>query len=96
MSDQPLWKRVFALASETRVEALATLAGAREITVERLADQVGVRSSVMSKHLKILEQAEMIERVADGRFTQVRLRRDGLDRVVTDVEMILFTGDDDV
>ena len=61
-----------ALADPTRRAILATLAR-RESTVGELAQPFRVSAPAITKHLKILERAGLMERRKDGRIHHCRL-----------------------
>jgi DNA-binding transcriptional ArsR family regulator len=69
-----------ALASEPRRAILGTLAHG-ERTVGDLADPFDISLAAISKHLKVLEGAGLVERSAEGRTTVCRLRPEPLARV---------------
>lgn len=61
-----------ALADPTRRAILARLAGG-EATVNELAAPFAISLPAVSRHLKVLERAELIARQRDGQFWRVRL-----------------------
>ncbi|MEZ5331895.1 MAG: metalloregulator ArsR/SmtB family transcription factor [Thermoanaerobaculia bacterium] len=62
----------FALSDPTRREILRELAKG-EATVGQLSVPFSLAPSTMTKHLKVLERAELIDRVRDGRHLRNRL-----------------------
>jgi DNA-binding transcriptional ArsR family regulator len=66
-----------ALADPTRREILARLAGG-EATVNELAAPFPITVQAISKHLKVLERAGLIDRGRDGQLRPSRLRSDPL------------------
>ena len=66
-----------ALASQPRRELLGTLA-AGERTVGDLAEPFAMSVAAVSKHLKVLEGAGLVEREPAGRTTVCRLRAEPL------------------
>src|SRR6184192_195197 len=66
-----------ALADPTRRAILARLAGG-EATVNELAEPFRISLPAISRHLKVLEQARLIDRERDGPFRRCRLRADRL------------------
>ncbi|MET0459514.1 MAG: metalloregulator ArsR/SmtB family transcription factor [Ilumatobacteraceae bacterium] len=66
-----------ALASEPRRTILGALAGG-ERTVGDLADPFDISLAAISKHLKVLEGAGLVERRTAGRTTICRLRAEPL------------------
>lgn len=69
-----------ALSSEPRREMLSTLA-LGERTVGDLADPFDISLAAVSKHLKVLESAGLVERRTEGRSTMCRLRAEPLAEV---------------
>lgn len=61
-----------ALADPTRRAILARLASG-EATVNELAAPFAISLPAVSRHLKVLERAELIARERDGQFWRVRL-----------------------
>src|SRR5947209_20467071 len=66
-----------ALADPTRRAILARLAGG-EATVNELAAPFRISLPAISRHLKVLEQAQLIDRARDGPFRRCRLRAERL------------------
>ena len=67
-----------ALADPTRRAILGRLtAGAA--SVNRLAEPFAMSRPAISKHLKVLEAAGLVERLPDGRMTRCRLDAAGLE-----------------
>lgn len=66
-----------ALADPTRRAIIARLA-AGEATVGELAEPFDISGPAISRHLKVLEAAELIERRVDARWRVCSLRRDRL------------------
>src|SRR6185312_890345 len=66
-----------ALADPTRRAILARLATG-EATVTELAEPFRISLPAISRHLKVLEQARLIDRERDGPFRRCRLRADRL------------------
>jgi ArsR family transcriptional regulator len=62
-----------ALGDPTRVRLLASLAE-RELCVCELVDLVDAGQPAVSRHLRILREAGMVEDVRDGKFVNYRLR----------------------
>lgn len=69
-----------ALSSEPRRAMLRALA-LGERTVGGLADPFDISLAAVSKHLKVLESAGLVERRVEGRTTICRLRADPLAEV---------------
>src|ERR1700682_4441033 len=61
-----------ALADPTRRAILAQLASG-EATVGKLAEPFAISLPAISRHLKVLEQASLIERRRDGQMRRCRL-----------------------
>lgn len=67
-----------ALSHPTRRELLARLGRVADASVTELAAPYDVTLMAISKHLKVLAEAELVEREAVGRERRYALRRDGL------------------
>lgn len=63
----------FALADPSRRAIIRQLAKG-ESTVGQLATPQPLAPATLSKHLRVLERAGLIEQVRDGRFLRTRLR----------------------
>ena len=63
-----------ALGDPTRVELLVCLAE-RELCVCELVHLVAVGQPAVSRHLRILREAGLVEDVRDGQYVNYRLRR---------------------
>ena len=68
-----------ALADPTRRAILMRLA-AGEASVGELAKPFDLSLPTVSRHLKVLESARLIERSVEGRVHRFRLRREALDQ----------------
>src|ERR1700749_3308158 len=68
-----------ALADPTRRAILARLA-ADDTTVGELAEPFQISLPAISRHLKVLEEASLIERERDGQHRRCRLKPDALAR----------------
>jgi DNA-binding transcriptional ArsR family regulator len=66
-----------ALAHPARRAMLARLAGG-EATVTELASPFDVSLPAISRHLRVLERAQLIRRERDGRIHRMRLRPEAL------------------
>lgn len=73
MSRDPLSLTFFALADPTRRRILALLAGG-ERSVTELAEPFDMTMPAVSKHLKVLERAGLIERGRDAQWRPARLQ----------------------
>lgn len=62
----------FALSDPTRREILSRMAGG-EMTVAELADPFEMSAPAISKHLRVLEKAGLLEQHKDGRIRRCRL-----------------------
>ncbi|MCB9663211.1 MAG: helix-turn-helix transcriptional regulator [Alphaproteobacteria bacterium] len=69
-----------ALSDPTRRAILARLARG-EATVTELTAPLAISMPAVSRHLKVLEQAGLIERGRDAQFRPCRLRPEGLQEV---------------
>jgi DNA-binding transcriptional ArsR family regulator len=74
-----------ALADPTRRAILARLAEG-ETTVNELAEPFAVSLPAISRHLKVLERAGLIERGRDGQARPSRLRAEALDEAAGWIE----------
>jgi DNA-binding transcriptional ArsR family regulator len=74
-----------ALADPTRRAILARLAEG-EATVNELAEPFPVSLPAISRHLKVLERAGLIERGREGQARPSRLRAEALDEAVAWME----------
>jgi DNA-binding transcriptional ArsR family regulator len=64
-----------ALADGTRRSIIHALAGGDSRSAGELGRRFGSAQPTISKHLKVLEQAALIERTVEGRVHRFRLRR---------------------
>ncbi|HMV70151.1 MAG TPA: metalloregulator ArsR/SmtB family transcription factor [Myxococcota bacterium] len=85
MEPDPLSHTLAALADPTRRAIVARLA-AGDATVTELAAPFPISLPAISRHLKVLEQAGLIERGRDARFRPCRLRPEGLREVASWVD----------
>jgi DNA-binding transcriptional ArsR family regulator len=67
-----------ALASVTRLRVLQFLAGIPEITVQELADAIGVSQPHLSWHLRMLRRGQLVRARRSGRAVYCSLNREGL------------------
>lgn len=85
MSSAQLDLTFSALADPTRRQILARLAEG-EATVNELAEPFSVSLPAISRHLKVLERAGLIERGREGQARPSRLRAEALDEAVAWME----------
>jgi DNA-binding transcriptional ArsR family regulator len=78
----PLTQTFSALADPTRRAIIARLA-AGEATVGELARPFEISGPAISRHLKVLEQARLIERKVQARWRVCSLRREPLTEAQT-------------
>ena len=79
--------RVFhALADSTRRGILAQLANDGPSSVGELADPYDVSAPAISKHLRVLEEAGLIDREIDGRVHRLRLGSKPLEEAMRWIE----------
>jgi DNA-binding transcriptional ArsR family regulator len=64
-----------ALADGTRRSMIRALAGGRRRSAGELGRRFGSAQPTISKHLKVLEQAGLLERTVEGRVHRFRLRQ---------------------
>jgi len=67
-----------ALADGTRRSMIRALAGGEARSAGELGGQFRSAQPTISRHLKVLEQAKLIERTVEGRVHRFRLRRQPL------------------
>jgi DNA-binding transcriptional ArsR family regulator len=67
-----------ALADGTRRSMIRALTGGRTRSAGELGRQFRSAQPTISKHLKVLEQAGLVERTVEGRVHRFRLRRQPL------------------
>lgn len=67
-----------ALADQTRRSMVRALAGGEARSAGELGSQFGSAQPTISRHLKVLENAGLIERHVEGRIHRFRLRREAL------------------
>lgn len=70
-----LLKAAKALSDGNRLKALKLLEG-RDLCVCELTAALGLAQSTVSKHLSLLEDAGLVERVKDGLYVNYRLARE--------------------
>ncbi len=73
-----------ALADQNRVRALMMLQH-NELCVCQLIEMLALAPSTVSKHMSILQQADLVESRKDGRWIYYRLPGRGSDKRVKDV-----------
>jgi DNA-binding transcriptional ArsR family regulator len=64
-----------ALSDQTRRSMIHALAGGAARSAGELGRQFGSAQPTISRHLKVLEQARLIERTVEGRVHRFRLRQ---------------------
>jgi DNA-binding transcriptional ArsR family regulator len=64
-----------ALSDQTRRSMIHALAGGEARTASELGEQFDSAQPTISRHLKVLEQAKLIERTVEGRVHRFRLRQ---------------------
>lgn len=79
-TDSRLDRAFSALAHPIRRSLLQRLGGVERATVSQLAERFDVSLMAVSKHLKVLAEAELVEREAVGRERWYALREGGLGR----------------
>ncbi len=75
-----------ALADGTRRSMIHALAHGETRTAGELGRRFRSAQPTISKHLKVLEQAGLVERTIDGRLHRFRLRRQALDEAAGWIE----------
>jgi DNA-binding transcriptional ArsR family regulator len=69
-----------ALADPTRRSMIHALSGGRARSAGELGARFDSAQPTISRHLKVLESARLIERSVEGRVHRFRLRREALER----------------
>jgi DNA-binding transcriptional ArsR family regulator len=78
-----------ALASLTRLRILQFLAGVPEITVQELADAIGVSQPRLSWHLRMLRRGQLVRARRSGREVHYSLNREGLNTFHRDLSTVI-------
>lgn len=73
---EPLDKVFHALGDRTRREMLGLLAKKGECTATQLGKPFDIAQPTASKHIRVLEQAELVSRTIDGRTHRFKLETD--------------------
>ena len=72
--------RIFqALSDATRREILRRIAS-RDLTVSEIGEPFDISAPAISKHLRVLEKAELITRVKDGKMRRFKLNTEPLEQ----------------
>jgi DNA-binding transcriptional ArsR family regulator len=78
--DTALDRTFQALADPTRRSMIRALAGGKTRTAGELGAHFRSAQPTISRHLKVLEGARLIERSVEGRVHRFRLRREALEQ----------------
>jgi DNA-binding transcriptional ArsR family regulator len=78
-----------ALASLTRLRIVQFLAGVPEITVQELADAIGVSQPRLSWHLRMLRRGQLVRARRSGREVHYSLNREGLNAFHRDLSTVI-------
>src|SRR5262245_3909932 len=78
--DAALDRTFQALADPTRRAMIHALSGGRSRSAGELGAHFQSAQPTISRHLKVLESAHLIERSVEGRVHRFRLRREALER----------------
>jgi DNA-binding transcriptional ArsR family regulator len=78
--DAALDRTFHALADPTRRSMIHALSGGKARTAGELGAHFSSAQPTISRHLKVLEGARLIERSVEGRVHRFRLRREALER----------------
>lgn len=76
--DAVLDRTFHALADPTRRSVIRVLSGGKERSASELGAHFRSAQPTISRHLKVLESARIIERRVEGRVHRFRLRREAL------------------
>lgn len=74
-STEALDRTFHALSDQTRRSMIRALAGGEARSAGELGKQFSSAQPTISRHLKVLEQAKLIERSVEGRVHRFRLRQ---------------------
>jgi DNA-binding transcriptional ArsR family regulator len=74
-SAEVLDRTFHALSDQTRRSMIHALAGGKARSASELGQQFSSAQPTISRHLKVLEQAKLIERSVEGRVHRFRLRQ---------------------
>jgi DNA-binding transcriptional ArsR family regulator len=77
-SAEALDQTFHALSDQTRRSMIQALAGGQSRSAGELGRQFNSAQPTISRHLKVLEQAKLIERSVQGRVHRFRLRKQPL------------------
>ena len=77
-SAEALDRTFHALSDQTRRSMIHALAGGHSRSAGELGKQFRSAQPTISRHLKVLEQARLIERSVEGRVHRFRLRQQAL------------------
>ena len=80
MTSPQLIKMTKALADPTRFRLLQTIAGSGETSCGELVRQFPVAQATISRHLKILTEAGLVEVRREGQFNYYRMLHEMLDQ----------------
>lgn len=78
--DAALDRTFHALADPTRRSMIHALSGGKARSAGELGAPFRSAQPTISRHLKVLESARLIERTVEGRVHRFRLRREALER----------------
>lgn len=84
------------IAEPRRREILARLGELGESPVGALADLIDISRPAVSQHLKVLEDAGLVDARQDGRQRLYRLNADGIARTKLAIELFLVNELDDL
>jgi DNA-binding transcriptional ArsR family regulator len=82
-SGEALDRTFHALSDRTRRSMIHALAGGEARSAGELGQQFSSAQPTISRHLKVLEQAKLIERSVEGRVHRFRLRQKPLQEAGT-------------
>jgi DNA-binding transcriptional ArsR family regulator len=70
--------RVFRALSDTTRRSILRRVAKRELTISEIAEPYDLTFAAVSKHLKVLEQARLIDRRRDGSFQMISLNPEAM------------------
>jgi DNA-binding transcriptional ArsR family regulator len=77
---EPLDRVFHALGDATRRGMLSMLADTEQLSASELAAPFAISQPTASKHIKVLEESALVERIVEGRTHNFRLRREALSK----------------
>lgn len=96
MTQDLLLKNLFSLNSEKRLEIIRILRGTDELlATSAIASLMNVASTIASRHLNVLAEAELVTRVESGTFALWALQTSNLTLLLKELEKELLPRKED-